>query len=270
MDAALRKVLENPAVWRGADLPPPACPALASGFPQLDADLPGGGWPVGALTEILCDADGIGELSLLMPGLARLWAEGRSVAWINPPWLPYAPALAVAGVAPEGCLVVQSADPAAALWATEQALRSGACGAVLAWLDGGAAPPDWRTLRRLQLAAETGGGSGFLFRPVAVGGQPSPAALRLALDVADGRLDVRLVKRRGAAGHGSRGLDISPARWRRLRAQPRDLPPGGKTLSVASVSSPVTITPVSTAVATHCTPDPAPSPAHSLAQAPAR
>src|SRR5207249_12006153 len=106
---------------------------VASGFELLDAQLPGGGWPQGALTELLHLSEGIGEVALLLPTLARLNREGRGVVWIAPPHLPYAPALRAAGLQAEQNLIVTPAHPADALWAAEHALRSGACGAVIAW-----------------------------------------------------------------------------------------------------------------------------------------
>lgn len=200
MNPALQSVLEYPAIWRGGDLPAAAGPALASGFSALDAQLPGGGWPVGALTEILSDAYGIGELSMLLPLLSRLTREGRSVVWVVPPYLPYAPALAAAGMELEHNLVVIPEALQEAFWVMEQVLRSGACGAVLGWLDDLGTRPDYCALRRLQLAAEAGGVAGFLYRPPIVARIPSPAPLRLNLAVEGIHLIVRILKRRGAAG----------------------------------------------------------------------
>jgi protein ImuA len=51
---------------------------LASGHAALDAQLPGGGWPVGALTELLLPHPGVGELRLLAPALAALQRQQRS------------------------------------------------------------------------------------------------------------------------------------------------------------------------------------------------
>ena len=45
-------VFDNPDIWRAAALARPAGRALPSGHAALDAQLPGGGWPVGALVEI--------------------------------------------------------------------------------------------------------------------------------------------------------------------------------------------------------------------------
>ncbi|MGA2025233.1 MAG: hypothetical protein ABSH23_10795, partial [Steroidobacteraceae bacterium] len=61
-------------------------PAMPSGFAQLDANLPGGGWPMGAIAELMPAAMGIGELSLLLPALSGLTRAGRCIAWIAPPY----------------------------------------------------------------------------------------------------------------------------------------------------------------------------------------
>lgn len=184
----------HPAIWRGAELARTACPGLASGFAALDAELPGGGWPAGALTEILPQHEGIGELRILGPALAQLTSQGKFIAWIAPPHLPYAPALAAAGIALERILIVKTSRDSDSLWAAEQALRSAACGGVLAW------PREIRfpQLRRLQLAAEDGRCLAVLFRPTAAAREPSPAVLRIALATSAGGLALSILKRRGA------------------------------------------------------------------------
>src|SRR6185295_7940581 len=98
------------------------------------AELPGGGWPAGGLTELLVPTKGIGELGLLMPALARLTCAGKRVVWLAPPYLPYAPALAAAGIDLPHLALVRAAGRRDALWAAEQALRAGSCHALLAWL----------------------------------------------------------------------------------------------------------------------------------------
>ena len=116
--AVLEEILQRHPVWRGAALSS-ALPAVPSGFAELDRELPGGGWPAGALSEILCRQEGIGELQLLLPALARLSWAGRRVVWLAPPHLPYAPALAAAGVDLARLAVVR-APGWNALWAAEQ------------------------------------------------------------------------------------------------------------------------------------------------------
>src|SRR5580700_9102325 len=107
--------------------------AEPSGFPELDASLPGGGWPIGAIAELMSDAVGIGELSLLVPVLSRLARAGRYIAWIAPPYLPYAPGLAQRGLPLERMLLIRTHSLQDSLWAAEQALRCPAVGAVLGW-----------------------------------------------------------------------------------------------------------------------------------------
>jgi cell division inhibitor SulA/protein ImuA len=181
-------------VWRGDALGVPDEPGVATGFAVLDDVLPGAGWPVGALTEILPSSQGIGELSLLRPALARLSREAaRWIVWVAPPHLPYAPALQAAGVDLSRLVVLRPHSASEALWATRQALASGSCSAVLAWLNA----PDHQSLRRLQLAAEGGGAAAFLFRPAYARRDFSPAPLRLFLEPAGSQLAVHVLKRRG-------------------------------------------------------------------------
>ena len=202
-------LLNHPALWRGSDLARTRFDGVSSGSAALDAELPGGGWPVGVLTEILPAHEGIGELRLLGPALAALSAQGQHLLWVAPPYIPYAPALLAAGIDMARLLVVRTRSERDTLWTVEQALASNTCGAVLAWLPAarasqaaaGAALSAARypEFRRLQLAAERGQSLAFLFRPPECENQSSPAALRIALDTANGGLAVRLFKRRGGA-----------------------------------------------------------------------
>ena len=194
MSGLAAELERHPGIWRGNELARSACPGVASGFAPLDAELPGGGWPCGALTEILPQHEGIGELRILGPALARLAAQGKFIAWIAPPYLPYAPALAAAGIDLARVVIVKTTRDGDSLWAAEQALRSAACGGVLAW------PRDIRytQLRRLQLAAEGGRCLAVLFRPTQTAREPSPAVLRIALATSAGGLALSILKRRGA------------------------------------------------------------------------
>ena len=179
-------------VWRGDRLAVEAAPGRPTGHPALDAVLPGGGWPTGALTELLIPHFGVGELGLLLPQL-RNTPAGRWGVCIAPPGLPYAPALAAAGVPLGRLLLVQAESPAHARWACRQALASRSCEIVLLWL----AETDMAALRRLQLAAEDSATPLILLRPASVASQASPAVLRLALSADRGGVQVRVLKRRG-------------------------------------------------------------------------
>ena len=155
------ELLSHPALWRGSELACVTAPSLPTGFPGLDAELPGGGWPTGKLTEILSAHEGIGELRIFGPTLAKLCARGRRLAWIAPPHRPYAPALAAAGIDLARIFIVRTRNDRETLWAAEQALRANACGAVLAWH----AAAKYPELRRLQFAAEGSHALAVLFRP---------------------------------------------------------------------------------------------------------
>src|SRR3954466_4173164 len=103
--AALEDILRSQPVWRGGALAGGVA-AQPSGFQELDEALPGGGWPRQGLTEILYDRPGIGELTLIAPALAELTRAGRRAVLVAPPHVPYAPALAAAGVDLVNLLVV--------------------------------------------------------------------------------------------------------------------------------------------------------------------
>ena len=166
---------------------------MPTGWPVFD-ELLGGGWPRAALTEVLSEAHQ--GLPLLIPLLARLSTEQRWLALIAPPYVPYAPALVARGVAVERLLLIRDVSATQGLWATEQALKSGACATVLAW------PGELQTaqLRRLQLAAEQGDCLGVLFRTPRTARQSSPAALRLRVRPAPLGLEVDVLKRRAGWG----------------------------------------------------------------------
>lgn len=138
--------VQIPGVWRASEAPL-AGAVVSTRIAALDQAF-GGGWPQGALTQIVSGTLGLG-FSLLLPALAALTAAGRPVALVDPPYLPYAPALAARGVVLEQLFWLQATEPAEALWAAEQVLRSGLFGALVYW--GG--PPAGSRQRRLQLAA---------------------------------------------------------------------------------------------------------------------
>ena len=199
MNGSLEALLAGAALWRArgeAEADPEG--HLPSGWPKLDEELPGRGWPLGTLIEFLLPEAGAGELTLLRPALATLAAESadatrRWLAWIAPPHAPYAPALAQSGIRTDRLLLISAERTPDRLWAIEQALRSGSCAAVLAWLD----TADDRWLRRLKLAAETGRTLAVLLRPARRRAAASPASLRLLLEPTPAGLDVVVLKSRG-------------------------------------------------------------------------
>lgn len=192
--SALRTDLPLPAhVWRGRELAQAQEKTVATGHPLLDAQLPGRGWPVGNLVEVLQGSAQQHVWQLVGPGLAQAMRKlaGPAVL-VQPPYQPFGPALRAQHVVPEQLLWVQAEPAKARLWAAEQALRCADVSAVLAWL------PQARSedLRRLHLCAQEGEKLLFVFRPAATREQSSPARLRLLVQGVEG-IEVSILKRRG-------------------------------------------------------------------------
>ncbi|MFN4328225.1 MAG: translesion DNA synthesis-associated protein ImuA [Limnobacter sp.] len=188
----------HPALWTGNQLASSNGLRIPSGFPELDQQLPGGGWPSNTLVEILLKHQGIGELRFLMPVLRRLSREGRQLVLLSPPHLPLLPTFEQFGIQGQHITLIQTPNPHDRLWAVEQVLRSDSFGALLVWL------PEERqllgnvVLRRLHYQAQRSRGLSVLFRPVRAQTQPSPAPLRLCLTaLSPNSLRVHLIKRRG-------------------------------------------------------------------------
>jgi protein ImuA len=192
-------------VWRGHQQFGVAAPVVSSGFDRLDQLLPGGGWPLNTLCEWLTPGLGHGEWALLKPVLACLSARGMACVLINPPAMPYAPALLQAGIDLRQLFVVQTGPETQkqargkphgtqALWATEQALRAGCLGAVIAFCP----QADSQNLRRLKLACEAHRGFCVVLRDVRHATESSPAALRLRLRRQPSGMALELLKLRGA------------------------------------------------------------------------
>ena len=189
--SSLDALLQTAAVWRASESSRANQPAVASGFPGLDEKL--GGWPIGALIELIAPREGSHELSILLPALARLSQDERWIVFANPPHIPYAPALACSGVDLSRIVVVHARSAADILWSMEQSLRSGVCSAVLSWP--GALSE--QAIRRAQLAAETGQALALYFPPCGTIPQPSPVPYRLRVEPRPDGIQVEILKRRG-------------------------------------------------------------------------
>lgn len=208
---SLDEVLSRPDVWRGDRLANTALPALSSGYSALDEQLPGGGWPRGSVSEIIGDQSGIGECALLMPALCQVQRAGRCALLVAPPYALNAPAWCAAGCDLARLLIVTPQGARDALWATEQALASGALGAVLCWTR----QIGTAQVRRLELAVSGSNTLAFLLRPADARHAASPCALRLLLaSAARGTLAVDLLKRRGPPCARTLYLDVArPLPW---------------------------------------------------------
>jgi protein ImuA len=183
---------ELPHVWRGRELAQAQEKTLSTGHPALDAHLPGRGWPLGCLVEVLQAEAQQHVWQLLGPGVAAAIAGGDPAVLVHPPYQPFGPSLRAQGIAPERLLCVQAERPSARLWAAEQALRCADVSAVLAWVPQARA----EELRRLHLCARAGQKLLVLFRPLQVRDQSSPARLRLLVQGTE-TLEVLVLKRRG-------------------------------------------------------------------------
>ncbi|WP_029412988.1 translesion DNA synthesis-associated protein ImuA [Acidovorax radicis] len=199
-----------PGVWHADALGAGQQSAQSTGYGPLDAQLPGGGWPVGALNEVLQPVAGLHEWQLVLPALVQATARrSGAVVVVAPPCEPFGPALQAQGLAADRLCVVR-ADAAAALWAAEQALRCREVLAVMAWLP----QVQPAALRRLQLAAAQQRQLLWVFRPASAAHQASPALLRLqvlGMAMPGGvstfpGMQVHILKRRGPPL--AQGLDL--------------------------------------------------------------
>jgi len=184
----------TPQLWKGRQASR-GQRTLPTGHTRLDRQLPGNGWPQGAITELITRKPGMGEFRLLFPTLADTSRQGQWVILVDPPWIPYPAALQGHGLLLDRLLVVRTGGGKKSLWACEQALRNGRGGAVLAWPE----HISFSQLRRLQIAAESSSKLAFLFRPENAGEESSPAALRLKLEPGNRRgIRINILKCRGS------------------------------------------------------------------------
>lgn len=218
---------ELPCIWRADELARPVGAVVASGHAALDAQLPAGGWPVGALVDVLQAQSQQNEWRLLLPALARTHG---AVLLVGAPHQPFGPGLAAQGLDPQRLLCITAPTAAQRLWATEQALRCADVTAVLAWFPQtgpGQVRPD--QLRRLQMAASTHNKLLFVMRPESARAESSPAVLRLLVAISSGVSDpadlanhdallLHILKRRGPPLAQPLLLPARPARLTALLA----------------------------------------------------
>ena len=139
----------------------------------------------------------------------RPWLLATTPMWLRERGRPFARGLAFGRFAPERLIWVWADKEAAALWALEEALKSGAVAGGLGCVE----QPAFVTTRRLEFAARAGGARGVLLRAGPVG------------DLSAARRRWRI----GAAASGPAAFDAAapgPARIRAELVRRRDGPPG--------------------------------------------
>jgi len=208
-DAVHNAALPHPRLWRASELGQGATPVQPSGYRLLDAELPGGGWPLQGLIELLLPFPGSVEWRLLAPALRPLLtpppASGlpeRQLLLIGPPQAPHPRGLLPWGIGARHCLWVAPGNGPGhgreRLWTLEQALRADPpeLAAVLAWLPQPVRPEQ---LRRLQSLAAHCHCLVFVMRPSldAQASTPAPLRLRVAPGAHWAQLELQLLKRRG-------------------------------------------------------------------------
>lgn len=143
--------------------------SLPFGVPDLDRRLPQGGLALGALHEVApqSPADRPAAFGFMAALLSRLPPDGPLLLVLSrrgraDQGRPHGHGLNRLGLAPDRVLLAEAGSEADALWAIEEALRSGVPAAVAGLIGSGI---DLKTSQRLQLATAEKGVPLILLRP---------------------------------------------------------------------------------------------------------
>lgn len=194
-------------VWRGDELGSHVVDTVPSGWPALDQELPGSGWPRRSMTEVLTAQPSVLEWRILSPGLKPIVDEGGQVVVVGPPRHPHLPGLLHMGLSDKQFIWIQADSPAERLWTTEQLIKSNSVGAIISWL------PKVRPeqLRRLQVCAQSCEAPVFLCRPESAQYESSAAPLRVHASASqDWELKVHILKRKGPSHEQTLVLNSVP------------------------------------------------------------
>jgi protein ImuA len=171
---------------------------FATGLPAVDGLTAAGGFAAGAVHEVL----GVTDVTpWLFPAVvARSAARSGWVAWCDAARQLYPPAVAALGLPLDRLLMIRPADMTEAFWAVAECLGCAGVAACVA--------PFGRLsrtqVRKLQLAAERGGGVGVVVRPAAAVGWPYAAATRWRVRPVPGTKSVQRCHVELVHGHGGR------------------------------------------------------------------
>ncbi|HXV00718.1 MAG TPA: protein imuA [Caulobacteraceae bacterium] len=144
------------------------------GDARVDACLPGGGLPLGRWHEAAgegMELETAAAAAAFIAALAAPLAERGAVVWVMRRQDLYAPGLAALGFPAERLIQVCARDEAQALGALEDALGAEGIAAAIGEVES----PSLLAGRRLQLACERHGATGFVIRRRLFGGRASEA-----------------------------------------------------------------------------------------------
>ena len=188
--------------------------SFRTGLEALDALAPGGAFARGAVHELLADrkeGTPLFAAMLLASASAPLAASRISerplireaasgvIIWCDPHHELYPPALTPHGIDLKRLYLLR-AKPADLTWAITECLRCKGVGAVVAPVQ----KLSRLEARRLQLAAEQGGGMGILLRPTGPGSEIYAAATRWLVRPAPGERTLQRWTVQLIHGHGGR------------------------------------------------------------------
>src|SRR5438876_155985 len=176
---------------------PPRVNAFTTTLDGLD-DLAGAkAFARGAVHEVLCER-GAEPPMFFASVLARAACGERQIVWSDPQRRLYPPAIAAVGIPLSRLLILWPKNEKDELWALTECLRCSGVGVALA------CPKNLSTIeaRRLQLAAERGGGVGILLRPASAASTPYAAATRWRVSAIAGERTVQKWKVQLIHGHG--------------------------------------------------------------------
>lgn len=183
----------HPSLWRGSQLAPAFRKTVSSGYSDLDAQLPGHGWPTGTLIEILLAQSGSCEMQLLKPSLLAL-QDDRNIILLNPPHTPSSLCLQQWLPSTQHIFWIRPDSTLNTLWAAEKILQHNTSAALLCWFD--TAPAS--LVHRLHRVARQSSTLFFSFRPASIATQSSVAPLRINLELTPQGLNIHLLKRQGS------------------------------------------------------------------------
>ncbi len=204
----IKKLLLNNGIWQ-ASHKAKECPAISTGYPELDKQLHYSGWPQGTLSELLLSDNGIGEVRLLLPLLAKLNQRKGYICWVNPPFLPYSAALVDHNIDLKKMVIVRTQSQQETIWSAQQAMMSRSCAAVLVWLPKKTLSKE---VRKLNLAAKSGNCFGIILRDCQLQQHPSAAALRMVMQIKRGQHQLSIIKQPGGWSGQEVKLNLFPER----------------------------------------------------------